>query len=59
MKGSITDIEAVQKAMVQADYVIHLAARTSVPRSVKDPVDTNRINVDGTLNVLSPPATTK
>jgi len=52
MKGSITDIEGVQKAMVQADYVIHLAARTSVPRSVKDPVDTNRINVDGTLNVL-------
>ena len=52
MKGSITDIEAVQKAMLQADYVIHLAARTSVPRSVKDPVDTNRINVDGTLNVL-------
>jgi nucleoside-diphosphate-sugar epimerase len=52
MKGSITDIEVVQKAMVQADYVIHLAARTSVPRSVKDPLDTNRINVDGTLNVL-------
>ena len=52
MKGSITDIEIVQKAMLQADYVIHLAARTSVPRSVKDPVDTNRINVDGTLNVL-------
>ncbi|HWN75621.1 MAG TPA: SDR family oxidoreductase [Candidatus Udaeobacter sp.] len=52
MKGSITDIEVVQKAMVQADYVIHLAARTSVPRSVKDPVDTNRINVDGTLNIL-------
>lgn len=52
VKGSITDLEAVQKACHQADYVIHLAARTSVPRSVKDPVDTNRINVDGTLNVL-------
>jgi nucleoside-diphosphate-sugar epimerase len=52
VKGSITDIEAVQKAMHQAEYVIHLAARTSVPRSVKDPLDTNRINVDGTLNVL-------
>jgi nucleoside-diphosphate-sugar epimerase len=52
IKGSITEIEVVQKAMHQADYVIHLAARTSVPRSVKDPVDTNRINVDGTLNVL-------
>jgi nucleoside-diphosphate-sugar epimerase len=52
VKGSITDIEAVQKAMQQAEYVIHLAARTSVPRSVKDPLETNRINVDGTLNVL-------
>jgi nucleoside-diphosphate-sugar epimerase len=52
MKGSITDLELVQKAMHQAEYVIHLAARTSVPRSVKDPIDTNRINVDGTLNVL-------
>jgi nucleoside-diphosphate-sugar epimerase len=52
VKGSITDIEAVQKAMHQAEYVIHLAARTSVPRSVKDPLETNRINVDGTLNVL-------
>jgi nucleoside-diphosphate-sugar epimerase len=52
VKGSITDIEAVQKAMQQAEYVIHLAARTSVPRSVKDPLETNRVNVDGTLNVL-------
>src|SRR6516165_7246111 len=52
MKGSITDLEAVQRAIMQADYVIHLAARTSVPRSVKDPIDTNRINVDGTLNML-------
>lgn len=52
IKGSITDLETVQKAMHQAEYVIHLAARTSVPRSVKDPIDTNRINVDGTLNVL-------
>ncbi len=52
VKGSVTDIESVQKAMHQAEYVIHLAARTSVPRSVKDPLDTNRINVEGTLNVL-------
>lgn len=52
VKGSITDLEAVQKAMQQADHVIHLAARTSVPRSVKDPLETNRINVEGTLNVL-------
>lgn len=52
IKGSVTDIEVVRKAMHEAEYVLHLAARTSVPRSVKDPIDTNRINIDGTLNVL-------
>src|SRR3954453_7836472 len=52
IKGSITDIEAVRKAMHEAEYVLHLAARTSVPRSVKDPIESNRINIDGTLNVL-------
>src|SRR3979490_1769382 len=52
IKGSITDIEVVRKAMHEAEYVLHLAARTSVPRSVKDLNETNRINIDGTLNVL-------
>ena len=52
IKGSITDIEAVRKAMHEAEYVLHLAARTSVPKSVKDPIETNRVNIDGTLNVL-------
>jgi nucleoside-diphosphate-sugar epimerase len=50
--GSITDLPTTQKACEGADYVIHLAARTSVPRSVKDPIETNRVNIDGTLNVL-------
>ncbi|MGB0036237.1 MAG: SDR family oxidoreductase [Candidatus Acidiferrales bacterium] len=50
--GSITDLAAVQSASKGVDYVIHLAARTSVPRSVKDPLETNRVNIDGTLNVL-------
>ena len=52
IKRSITDIEVVRKAMHEAEYVLHLAARTSVPRSVKDPIETNKINIDGTLNVL-------
>jgi nucleoside-diphosphate-sugar epimerase len=52
IKGSITDIEVVRKAMHEADFVLHLAARTSVPRSVKDPIGSNTINIDGTLNVL-------
>src|SRR5580692_11471092 len=50
--GSITDLAAVQAACRGMDYVIHLAARTSVPRSVKDPLESNRVNIDGTLNML-------
>lgn len=52
VRGSITDLDTCMKAFKGADYVLHLAARTSVPRSVKDPLETNRINIDGTLNVL-------
>jgi nucleoside-diphosphate-sugar epimerase len=52
IKGSINDLEAVRRAMQEADYVLHLAARTSVPRSVKDPIETNKVNIEGTLNVL-------
>jgi nucleoside-diphosphate-sugar epimerase len=50
--GSITDLATVQSACRGAEYVIHLAAQTSVPRSVKEPFETNRVNIDGTLNVL-------
>ena len=52
IRGSVTDREALERACKEVDYVLHLAARTSVPRSVKDPLESNRINVDGTLNVL-------
>src|ERR1700731_45882 len=52
MHESITDLDSVREACRGVDYVIHLAARPSVPRSVKDPLETNRVNVDGTLNVL-------
>ncbi|HXX43452.1 MAG TPA: SDR family oxidoreductase [Candidatus Acidoferrales bacterium] len=50
--GSIVDLAAVQSACRGVDYVLHLAARTSVPKSVVDPIETNRVNIDGTLNVL-------
>lgn len=50
--GSITDRPTLDRATRGADYVLHLAARTSVPRSVQDPAETNRVNVDGTLQVL-------
>jgi len=52
IKGSITDIEVVRKAMHEAEFVLHLAARTSVPKSLKDPIESNKVNIDGTLNVL-------
>jgi UDP-glucose 4-epimerase len=51
-RQSITALEPLQKAVRGADLVLHLAARTSVPRSVADPLETNQVNVDGTLNVL-------
>ena len=51
-RQSITALDPLQKLMRGAEYVLHLAARTSVPRSVADPVETNLVNVNGTLNVL-------
>jgi nucleoside-diphosphate-sugar epimerase len=50
--GTITNLSDVQSACKGVDYVIHLAARTSVPKSVQDPIETNFVNIDGTLNVL-------
>lgn len=52
IEDSITNIDALRQACRGVDCVIHLAAQTSVPRSVKDPIETNLVNVDGTLNVL-------
>src|SRR5689334_9645523 len=52
VRASITDLDATRDASRGADCVLHLAARTSVPRSVEDPIETNRVNIDGTLNVL-------
>jgi nucleoside-diphosphate-sugar epimerase len=50
--GSITEPDEVRAACRGVDFVLHLAARTSVPRSMKEPVETHYVNVDGTLNVL-------
>jgi nucleoside-diphosphate-sugar epimerase len=52
IRGSIKDLNVVQKACEGSAYVIHLAALTSVPRSVNDPIESNHINIEGTLNVL-------
>lgn len=51
-EGSITNMETIRHASLGAEAVVHLAARGSVPRSIRNPVLTQRVNVDGTLNVL-------
>ncbi|GIV80933.1 MAG: GDP-mannose 4,6-dehydratase [Anaerolineae bacterium] len=51
-EASITDRAALDEAMQSVDYVLHLAALASVPRSVDDPLSCHEHNVTGTLNVL-------
>ena len=52
VRGSILDLELLEKTLDGADYVFHQAAIPSVPRSVVDPLSTNEVNITGTLNVL-------
>ena len=49
---SITDLTALRIALNGCETIFHLAARGSVPRSLKNPVATNEVNLTGTLNVL-------
>jgi UDP-glucose 4-epimerase len=51
-ESDITDLDAMHKACAGVDYVLHQAAIPSVPKSVLDPLGSNRANVDGTVNVL-------
>ena len=50
--GDLADLTVATSAVAGVDYVLHQAAMPSVPRSVSDPVSSNRANVDATLNVL-------
>ena len=52
IRGDIRDAELCREALKDIDYVLHQAALPSVPRSVEDPLLTNAINVEGTLNIL-------
>src|SRR5271165_3958724 len=51
-EADILDPDAMHKACASADFVFHQAAIPSVPKSVRDPLGSNRANVDGTVNVL-------
>ena len=52
IKGDIVDYDTCLKATEQIDFVLHQAALGSVPRSIKDPLTTNKVNIEGFLNVL-------
>ena len=53
MEGDIRSYHIVRDAVDGCDFVLHQAALPSVPRSVKDPITSNEVNVVGTLNVLN------
>jgi UDP-glucose 4-epimerase len=51
-QADIRDYEAIAPLFAGAAYVVHLAAIPSVPRSIKEPVPSHEVNINGTFNVL-------
>ena len=49
---SITDSKSLKSALGECETIFHLAARGSVPRSIKNPIATHEVNTTGTVNVL-------
>jgi len=52
IEGDIRKLEDCLKSTKDVDYVLHQAALGSVPRSIKDPITSNDVNVSGFLNML-------
>ncbi len=50
--GDIRDFWTVTEAVEGVDYVLHQAALPSVPRSIKNPLTSNEVNINGTINLL-------
>src|SRR4030095_5425403 len=52
IEGDLADFAVATRAVRGVDYVLHQAAIPSVPRSVEDPITSNRANIDASLNLL-------
>lgn len=52
IEGDVCDLDTVRKATKGVDFVLHHAAVVSVSRSIDDPIRTNQVNIEGTLNCL-------
>ena len=59
INASVLESSQINKAIEDCEVVVHLGARGSVPRSVKDPIATHNVNSTGTLNVLEAARTSK
>ena len=59
VNASILETSQINKAIEDCEVVVHLGARGSVPRSIKDPVATHNVNSTGALNVLEAARTSK
>jgi len=53
IEDDIRNLEECRKAALGMDFIIHMAALTSVPASVADPLHSNAVNITGTLNMLT------
>jgi UDP-glucose 4-epimerase len=51
--GSVTNLNFLRNIFEDVDFVFHQAAITSVQRSIENPIETNEVNIGGTLNVLT------
>lgn len=52
LQGDLANLDVARRAVANVDYVFHQAAIPSVPRSIKDPIESNRSNIDATINLL-------
>jgi len=52
LEGDLADIDVARRAVQGVEYVLHQAAIPSVPRSIEDPLTSNRANIDASVNVL-------
>lgn len=52
IEGDLRSFHIVRDAVRGCDYILHQGALPSVPRSIKDPITSNEVNINGTLHIL-------
>ncbi|MBP9791687.1 MAG: NAD-dependent epimerase/dehydratase family protein [Rickettsiales bacterium] len=52
IEGDILDQDLINRLVEKSDHILHLAALGSVPRSIANPIRTNKVNIEGSLNIF-------